>query len=513
MLVICTLGRGTVRAMPVRCLIRTGSYFDSVVLMRIAAQLSATRGVRAVSLVMGTAANKEVLAAVDLLSAETKEAGANDLIVAVDADEDRIDEVFAAASEALDRRAASTDTASTDPQRPRTLAAAGGTLAVISTPGRYAAAEALKALRLGMSAFVFSDNVRIEQEVALKCEAHDRGLLVMGPDCGTAIVAGVPLGFANEVRRGDIGLIGASGTGLQQVSSLIDRWGAGISHMIGVGSHDLGAAVGAISMLDALDALAADPETRVLGLISKPPDPVIAELVLTRARAGGKPVIAAFLGADGETPDGVVRAATLEQAARLLVRAATGEEPPVEDSNEHHAPPPGGERRLLRGLYSGGTFAHEAALILEPHLGAIRTDVCSEAGTRSVVLPAGHLILDLGDDRFTVGRPHPMIDSSMRLDVLRTAGADPRTAVILLDVVLGHLAADDPAGDLAPVIAAITARADAPRVVAFVVGTAADPQGRDRQETTLRDAGAQLAISSSAAAHATTHLLAATVAS
>ncbi len=364
-----------------------------------------------------------------------------------------------------------------------------------------------------MSAFVFSDNVPLEQEVALKREAHERGLLVMGPDCGTAIIGGVPLGFANEVRRGDIGLIGASGTGLQQVSSLIDGWGAGVSQAIGVGSHDLGATVGAVSMLDALDALADDPATRVLGLVSKPPDPDVAERVLARAATSGKPVVAAFIGADPDgAPDGVTVAPTLEEAARLLVHAATGESPSTEPDGDVPTAAPRGERRLLRGLYAGGTFAYEAEVLLAPRLGAISDEARAPAAGRAAELPDAHLILDLGDDRFTVGRPHPMIDPAVRLDMLRAAGEDPRTAVIVLDVVLGHLAAEDPAGDLAPVIADITARDDAPFVVAFVVGTAADPQGLERQERTLREAGARLAGSSSAAARLAQALLPAEVA-
>jgi len=489
--------------MPVRCLVRPGSYFDSVVLMRIAADLGARPGVRAASLVMATASNKDVLEGAGLLADEARAAGANDLVVAIDAAEDAAGDALAAAEEALSARSAPPAAGDGEPRRPRTLAEVeGASLAIVSTPGRYAAAEALKALRLGLSAFVFSDNVPIAQEVELKRAAHARGLIVMGPDCGTAIVGGVPLGFANEVRAGDIGLIGASGTGLQQVSSLIDGWDAGVSQMLGVGSHDLSAAVGAISMLDAIDALAADPATRVLGLVSKPPDPEVAERVLARAAASGKPVVAAFLGADPDgAPDGVTMAATLEDAARLLVRASSGEDPPAGDeAPARHTAPPRGERRLLRGLYAGGTFAYEADLLLAPAIGPITEDADPPTADRPARLPDGHLILDLGDDRFTVGRPHPMIDPAVRLDMLRAAGDDPRTAVIVLDVVLGHLAADDPAGDLAPVIAEIAARDDAPRIVCFVVGTDADPQDRGRQERVLREAGAVLAASSSAAA-------------
>jgi FdrA protein len=503
--------------MPVRCLVRPGSYFDSVVLMRIAGELGSRAGVRAASLVMATAANKDLLAAAGLLAADAAAAGANDLVVAIDAADDAAPDALAAAEEALSARTAPPAATGAEPRRPRSLAEVdgdgGGRLAVISTPGPYAAAEAAKALRLGMNAFVFSDNVPLEQEVALKREAHDRGLIVMGPDCGTAIVGGVPLGFANEVRAGDIGLIGASGTGLQQVSTLIDRWGAGISQMIGVGSHDLSAAVGAISMLDALDALAADPATKVLGLVSKPPDAEVADRVLARAVASGKPVVAAFLGADPDgAPDCVTMAATLEDAARLLVRAATGAEAPAAAAGVEPASPPRGERRLLRGLYAGGTFAYEAGLLLEPRLGAISADAAPPTADRDAELPDGHLILDLGDDRFTVGRPHPMIDPAVRLDMLRAAGADPRTAVIVLDVVLGHLAADDPAADLAPVIADIAGADDPPRIVCFVVGTAADPQDLARQERALRDAGAILAASSTAAASLAETLIATEVA-
>jgi FdrA protein len=497
--------------MPVRCVVRPGSYFDSVVLMRVASEVGARPGVRGASLVMATPANKDVLAAAGLLADEAAAAGANDLVVAVDADDASLDEAFAAAEEALSARAAPAAPGAGEPRRPRALAEvqqqAG--LAVISTPGPYAAAEARKALRLGLSAFVFSDNVPLDQEVALKREAHERGLLVMGPDCGTAIVGGVPLGFANEVRRGNIGLIGASGTGLQQVSSLLDGWGAGVSHAIGVGSHDLSAAVGAISMIDALDALAADPATRVLGLVSKPPDPDVAERVLARAAASGKPVVAAFLGADREgAPDGVTVAPTLEEAARALVRAATGAEPPDDDGDGDARPAAArGERRLLRGLYAGGTFAYEAEFLLSPRLGAITADARPPTADRPAELPDGHLVLDLGADRFTVGRPHPMIDPGVRLDMLQAAGEDPRTGVIVLDVVIGHLAAPDPAGDLAPVIERITRRDDAPQVVAFVVGTAADPQGLERQQRTLRAAGARLVRSSSAAARLAESLL------
>ena len=279
-----------------------------------------------------------------------------------------MDESLAAADEALSQ-ATVPSTGGEIVVRPRSVTQVDASLALISTPGRYATAEALKALRHGMSAFLFSDNVPVEQELMLKREAHERGLLVMGPDCGTGIIAGVPLGFANVVRQGDIGLIGASGTGLQEISTLIDGWAPGHPRdrcrqprPERRDRRDLDD--------DAIDAFAADPATRVIGLVSKPPDPEVAEKVLAHAVSTGKPVVAAFLGASADgAPDGVIIAATLEEAARQLVKASTGQEPPALDTEDWPSLASGGERRLLRGLFAGGTFAYEATVMLEPHLG------------------------------------------------------------------------------------------------------------------------------------------------
>src|SRR5580704_9603583 len=96
---------------------------------------------------------------------------------------------------------------------------------------------------------IFSDNVPIAEEASLKHEARERGLMVMGPDCGTAIIGGVPLAFANAVPRGDIGIIGASGTGIQEVSTLIARAGRGVRHAIGTGGRDMHAEVGGLTTL------------------------------------------------------------------------------------------------------------------------------------------------------------------------------------------------------------------------------------------------------------------------
>jgi succinyl-CoA synthetase alpha subunit len=493
------------------------SYRDSVELMRIAAELESLAGIDRAGLVMATPANRDVLAAAGLLSEATASAGPNDLVVAVASGDE------SAATHALERAAQRLAGPGTEGQSEavrtdaRTLAEAmaegGANLALISTPGTYATAEALKALKRGLNVFLFSDNVPVEDEIELKSIARARGLLVMGPDCGTAILDGVPLGFANAVRRGTIGLVGASGTGLQQVSCLIDRYGAGVSQAIGVGGRDLDERVGGTMMLVALERLGADPGTELIVLISKPPSASVAEVVLAAAGAVGKPVIINFLGGDPAvvTAAGAIPAATFEAAATIASAMALGRPTPDNDALGWAVPGETGgsadedgpskavreaqagldrTQSRIRGLYSGGSLAGEAKLVLRAVLG--------ETGVKL------HEIVDLGDDEYTVGRPHPMIDPRLRNEHLAAAAADPSTAVILLDVVLGFGANDDPAGALAAAIGA--AREEAARdgrrfaVVASVCGTSRDPQDLDAQEARLAEAGVILAPSNAQAA-------------
>jgi succinyl-CoA synthetase alpha subunit len=380
-------------------------------------------------------------------------------------------------------------------------------MVLISTPGEYAASEAFKALNLGLDVMVFSDNVSLADEIELKQFAHERGLLVMGPDCGTAIIGGIPMGFANVVRRGDIGVIGASGTGTQQVTALIDRWGAGVTHAIGTGSHDLSSAVGAITMLDALAAFESDAATKTLLLVSKPPAPEVAERVLAAASTAHKPAVVCFIGADPgsiERP-GVHAAETLEDAAALAVELSTGTAPErtlsstatdaeIEQAAAALAP----TQRYIRGLFSGGTFGYEAAFLLSKMGGTVHSNTPArpEDAIADVWKSEGDTIIDLGDDVFTRGRPHPMIDFRLRVERIAEEAADPEVAVILLDVVLGYGAHPDPAGQLVPAIVAAREFAKAAgrtiAVVASVCGTDGDPQMLAGQEQVLRDAGVLL---------------------
>lgn len=496
-------------------------YRDSIALMQFSKGLSDQPGVRQASAVMATPGNLSLLQEAGLLG-EAMPASPNDLLIVLEGEEPAgLEAVLDGAVTALHHRPAEREgEARRTP--PRSLGQAlqvmpDANLVLIATPGDYAASEALKALQHGRQVMIFSDNVSLADEIMLKRLASERGLLVMGPDCGTAIINGIPLGFANVVRRGPIGVIGASGTGTQQVTCLIDRWGGGISQALGLGSHDLQQSVGGRSMLTALEALADDPATGVIVLISKPPAPDVARRVLDRAAAIPKPVVVDFLGADpaGIERPGLVAARTLEQAARLAVALAADQAPSDDrpaselDAGTRELAAAAARRLVpsqcyVRGLFSGGTFCFESLLLLSAVLEPVysNTPVRPEQRLENVWHSQAHTLIDLGDDVFTQGRPHPMIDFRLRIERLVNEVRNPSVAVILLDVVLGYGSHPDPAGELIPAIH--QARAEAPGVppvfVASVCGTEADPQRLSRQETALREAGVLLCDSNAQAA-------------
>ncbi|HSD41524.1 MAG TPA: acyl-CoA synthetase FdrA [Burkholderiales bacterium] len=481
--------------MPTVTRIIANTYRDSVALMQLSASLRSLPGVEEASMIMATAGNLALLREVRLLNGAVA-ARPSDLLVVVRAKTATAAEAAVAHGEAQ-LKAVTPTTATGGPAAivPRSLdmalaEAPQSNLALISVPGEYAAAEAAKALARGLNVMLFSDNVPLDDEVALKRRAAERGLLVMGPDCGTAIIDGVPLAFANRVRRGPIGCVAASGTGLQQVTTLIDRLGLGISQAIGTGGRDLSEAVGGVTMLAGLKALAADRDTRVIVLISKPPAPAVAAKVIAEAAKARKPVVVNFIGASAEARGKNLHAArTLEDAARAAVALAQGRKPPKAPAASRVGALPrlAKSQRYVRGLFSGGTFCYEAELILRDALGD-----SFRAG--------GHTLTDLGDDVYTRGRPHPMIDHRLRNErIVREAG-DPEVAVILLDVVLGYGAHPDPAAEMAPALRATRKVNRRVALVGSVCGTDADPQGLARQEAALRKAGVILGASNAEAA-------------
>ncbi|HLH74742.1 MAG TPA: acyl-CoA synthetase FdrA [Chloroflexota bacterium] len=497
-----------------RVLVFPHTYRDSVEMMRLASLIEREPGVKQVAAVMATPANRALLEPSGLLIGAARQAGPDDLVIAVlAADENAATAALTRAQTLLAGQAElSTGDSLNEPPASRSLDGAvdalpGANLALISVPGPYAAAEALKALKRGLNVFLFSDNVTLDDEVRLKRLAIERGLLLMGPDCGTAILDGIPVGFANVVRTGPIGVISASGTGLQSVTCLIDRQGSGISQAIGVGGRDLSAAVGGLMMCEGIQRLGRDPETRIIVLISKPPSAAGLANVGNAVSSIGKPVVACFIGAPPGSLKrfGLEQVDTLEEAARLAVALSgnAASDRLAIDCAAYPAPsqpfPFTSGQRFVRGLFAGGTLAHEAHLLLRERLGLVAE---IEEGNPGNV--GGHAVVDLGADAFTVGRAHPMIDARLRAEWIVATAHDPSVAVILFDVILGFGSHADPAGTLQPAIleAQRVAAADG-RMLAFIAsvcGTTADPQGLALQEDKLRSAGVWVAPSNAAAA-------------
>jgi FdrA protein len=495
--------------------VRSGAYYDSVVLMQLQRSLAGLPCVIDAGVVMGTEANKEILAQTGLLTPKARAASADDLVIVVQAEESAAAEsALDQVDELLTRRRSSVE----QDYLPKSLDSAASMLpdarwVLVSVPGRYAAGVSRQALRLDKNVFLYSDNVSLDDERSLKHMATARGLLVMGPDCGTAIVNGVGLGFANKVRRGAIGMVAASGTGLQQVSARIHQLGGGITHALGTGGRDLSEAVGAVTAHQGLDLLSRDPATKVLVLISKPPSAQVADRLLRAARSAGKPVVVDFVGycPPSRQVDNLYFASTFDEAAEMAIRLAEGSPkagtyPTATDPDEALALDQFAVgQRYLRGLFSGGTLAYEALLLLQDYLPGVYSNVplTAEYRLENSLVSQQHTIVDLGEDEFTVGRLHPMMDNDLRIRRLQQEARDPQVAVILLDVVLGYGAHPDPAGELAPAI--VQARAVAQdlgrflEVVAVVVGTDEDPQDFHAQRQQLVEAGAHVETSNDAA--------------
>ncbi|MBD3348630.1 MAG: acyl-CoA synthetase FdrA [Candidatus Eisenbacteria bacterium] len=502
--------------MILKTVIRSGAYADSVTLMKAARELSGMPGVDDAAVIMGTEENKAILRASGLLDESLESAGPTDMLVAVRAaDGEAAAGALSAVDELLTGQRGGPDRESS--RAPRSLETALAAhpelnLALISVAGRYAGGLAWEALERDLHVMIFSDNVPLETEVALKREAHEKGLIVMGPDCGTAIVNGAPLGFANVVSRGPVGIVAASGTGLQEVSCLLSESGAGISQAIGTGSRDVSDDVGGITFLDAIDALGCDADTQVIVLVSKPPDPSVHERIRRATGALDKPVVSVFLGTE---PEGPYDARTLAEAAAKASDVALGGEAGADSGRGTLSRPKADERRerarglassvsagrrYLRALMSGGTFASEAALVL----GDMEIpDLCANvrgggaARLEDPLRSVGNAVVDMGADEFTVGRPHPMIDYSLRVARIAEEARDPQTAVVLLDVVLGYGAHRDPASELEGVVRDVSSRVC---VVCSVTGTERDPQVRSVVERRLRSAGASVMPSNEAAA-------------
>jgi len=505
-----------------KVLVKKDAYFDSVFLMLLSKELTARPEVTDATVAMGTPMNLDLLTDSGYPVADFKGAGANDLVIAIESPTAAdLETASQAADTLLARKVAPRSGSGGKAANPRSLDGAmerieGANVAVISLPGAYAAREARRALEKGLHVMLFSDNVSLEDEIALKTYARTKGLLVMGPDCGTAIINGIPLCFANVVRRGRVGVVAASGTGLQEATCLLDRFGAGVSQGIGTGGRDLkNEKVGGLTMLTGIEALAADPATDAILVVSKPPARSVADKVIAALEAAGKPAVVHFIGlkpgpASSAGPagksgksGGKIRWATnLEEAARM----AAGQDRPAgrtfDLGDADILALVAGEtsrikkgQKYIRGYFTGGTLADEAWILLHGLTGAVWSNNQTDPAfvPKDPMKSVGHTVVDLGDDAFTVGRPHPMIDPSTRTERIDAERDDAEIAVMLVDVVLGYGSHADPAGALVPSLAAAKAaavkRGGYLPVVASITGTPGDFQGFEHQKAELEAAG------------------------
>ena len=511
-----------------KIIVRKNAYYDSVFLMLATKTLKQVPGVREAVVALGTEVNLLLLKEIGLLKGEAESGKPNDLVIAVEADtEETAEEACRIAEEILKKKRRGEEEG---PYRPVSLDGAlrilaEANLAIISVPGQYAAREARRALKAGLHVMIFSDHVPVEEEVELKDLALDKGLLMMGPDCGTAILNGKPLCFANVVRRGPIGLVAASGSGLQEICCCIDRMGGGISQAIGTGGRDLqDRRVQGRMMLMGIEALKQDPETRVIVVLSKPPAEEVAAMVLSKLEQTGKPCVVHFLGRKPSAARGPVRfSANMEEAAAMAVALSKGEEyeegrraPSQADlakAAEAEVKAMAPEQRYVRGLFAGGTLAAEAMALFEEEGLRVISNIQKDPARvlQSPHRSEGHAIVDMGDDVFTLGRPHPMIDPSLREERIAKEAADPETALLLLDVVLGYGAHEDPCGPLAETVAKakaqVAGRGGYLSVIASITGTERDFQNMAEQKKKLEGGGCLVMPSNFQAALMALHVI------
>ncbi|HHX60213.1 MAG TPA: acyl-CoA synthetase FdrA [Epulopiscium sp.] len=499
--------------MSMRTIIKKNTYFDSVSLMALSTKANNIEGIKRVNIAMGTAMNKEVLQNVGLYTDEIEEAGRGDLMIVVEAKEGyNLDDLIEKIEEAMIRKEDNKGAANRVYSGVEAAARdnVDSNLAVISVAGAYAARVARKALREGLHVMMFSDNVSLEDEISLKKEAHEKGLLMMGPDCGTAIINGKGLCFANGVRKGKIGIVAASGTGAQEVSVRIHDFGGGVSQLLGTGGRDLSAEVGGIMMLDAMRALADDAETEIIVLVSKPPAKEVAEKIYKEVKNTHKPVVICFIGGNKEEIEasGAHYGKTTKQAALQAVILSGVPEETINKRSlnlsliDEIKVKLNSEQKYIRGLFCGGTICEEVMSLVKEKYPNVYSNISKDPTYKLENLNKSkeHTMIDFGDDSFTQGRPHPMIDPSLRLERIVQEAKDPEVGVIAMDIILGYGSHEDPVEVTLPAIREVNAIAKKEgrhiEILAFVLGTELDPQNFDLQVKKLMDEGVTISSSS-----------------
>lgn len=462
-------------------ILKKNAYFDSITLMRVSEQIRKISGVKKAQIVMGTVHNKSLLRDSGLWSSELADAAPSDLCITFIADSPDVEKNLLAQVEDCLYKNKNSGKKNGATVQPQTISEAVEknpdlNLALISVPGEYAAREARLALNQGLHVMMFSDNVSLQDELNLKKIAREKNLLMMGPDCGTSIINGVGLGFSNQVKSGKVGIVGASGTGIQEVSVLLDRLGLGISQAIGTGGRDLKKEIDAMTMSQGLRLLADDKQTKIIAIISKPPHEKVAQKILQQVKKINKPVVLCFLGLKEDLKiksDHIFCVKNLTETVLKIAEIARVSA----DIFTIPALPRTAIKGKIYGLFCGGTL-------------------CAEAQN---IIGKKHLCIDFGDDEYTKGKPHPMIDPETRNQAFLKFSNDPKAAIFLFDIVLGYGSHADPAGNLLPIIAEINQRRKI-IFIASVCGSENDPQCYSSQVNKLQSAGVIIAPTNAIAA-------------
>lgn len=479
-------------------LIISNKYYDSATLMLLTNQIKENLNLKTneISVMMGTEMNKKIMENSDLLNEIGKGANSGDILIGIKSALDNqkiLNMVDSLLNQEIDNK--NSEQLEINSVDDGIKNYKDTNFAVVSLPGSYAAREVKKLLKAKKHVLLFSDNIDIKDEIELKDLAIENDLLMMGPDCGTAIIKGVGLGFSNRVNKGSIGIVAASGTGLQEVATIISNNSGGISYAFGTGGRDIKESVGGRMMLYCLDLLIKDEETETIVIVSKPPSKNVIEKIINKVKNIKKPVVACFLGEDISVlqSTNIVLCETLEETAIKVLELNGIKYSDSFDMDKILKMISSDKKNgYIRGVYCGGTLAYEALLMLEKQNIEIYSNLskCEERRLKVNDKSLYNTILDMGEDEYTVGKPHPMINSSSRNEQLLKEAEDESVGIIIADIELGYGANDFAADELGETIKQIkTMRSDLVFIV-VICGSKQDYQDYNLKKNLLIMSGA-----------------------
>ena len=439
-------------------IIKKNFFRDSVQMMQFSQQLKDEQGVIDAAIVMSTVLNKNTLKNMNLLTEDGISATENDTLISINCqDENSLSNAIQKAEQLLTSISAKAKNEFTS------LASALDTfsdanIASLSIPGQFVKEMATELINKQLNLFVFSDHVPLEDEIYLKNLALENNVLFMGPEAGTSILNGTVFGFGNRVRKGSIGIIGASGTGIQESSTMIDLFGEGISHGIGVGGRDLRNDIGGMMTMKAMEIFENDPNTKAVLLVSKPVDNYIRNKIINKINNFSKKNYVLCLIGDNENSvdtakikfsksiqmsvlkilkllDDNVYKKTKDVVRNQINDSIKLSESLSKDLNEG--------QKFIRGFFAGGTLCYESKIILEQMIGKIYSNLSSddEYSIKGNVSSKENTLIDFGEEEFTSARPHPIIDPLLRRNRILEDANDPNVGVIIIDIICGINAA------------------------------------------------------------------------